>query len=300
LGNRIAFENSEPYNEIRNEKSDGWRYLLMSTTVFSSRPICTNTWIIKGEGCTSYLVVGDKRGVLIDTGYALENIQKFAQSLTDVPVMWAANTHGHFDHTGGNGWFERAYMSAKALEIAKIPYPSKTSLPYPLDYVVTVVGDGDRIELGGRDLEVIEIPAHAPSSIAFLDKKERILFSGDEIAKGVMLYWQQPEPQPTVEQHARNIEKLLKHRKEFDFICSGHGEGLDDTTLIDVLLEHDHWIMAGNEGKQFEMKRIETDDLDKPAPEDLIMYQIEYKRASTYKETFIGYDLRYVHNKRLV
>jgi glyoxylase-like metal-dependent hydrolase (beta-lactamase superfamily II) len=265
----------------------------MANTIFHSRQICRNTWVIQGDGCTSYLVVGDERGVVIDTGFATENIQEYAQSLTDKPVKWAANTHGHFDHTGGNGWFERAYMSAKALEIAKIPYPSKASLDYPLDYPVTVVGDGDTIDLGDRALEVIEIPAHAPSSIAFLDAKERILFGGDEVAKGVMLYWQQNEPQPTVEQHAKNMKKLLKHREAFDFICSGHGEGLDDASLIDVLLEHDRRIMSGNEGTQFEMKR----GPGSPPPEDLVIYQIEYKRASIYKDTFIGYDCRYTHNR---
>jgi len=253
-----------------------------------------NTWLVRGDGCTSYLVVGDNSGVVIDTGFATENIQKYAQSLTEKPVTLAANTHGHFDHTGGNGWFERSYMSAKALEIAKIPYPSKQNLHYPLDFLVTIVGDGDTIDLGNRALKVFEIPAHAPSSIAFLDAKERILFSGDEVAQGVMLYWQQKEPQPTVEQHAKNMEKLLKFRKEFDFICSGHGEGLEDASLIEVLLEHDRWIMSGNRGTQLELKRNEPGS---PPPEDLVMYQIEYKRASIYKDTFIGYDVRYIHDK---
>ncbi len=267
---------------------------MISNSIFRSRPICTDTWLIQGDGCSSYLVVGDKSGVLIDTGFATENIQAYAQTLTDKPVKMAANTHGHFDHTGGNGWFPCAYMSARALEIAKIPYPSKAALKYPLDYLVTIVGDGDKIDLGSRALEVIEIPAHAPSSIAFLDAKEQILFSGDEAARGVMLYWQQKEPQPTIEQHARNMEKLLQRRKEFDFICSGHGEGLEDASLVEVLLEHDRWIMAGNEGAQFERKRK---DPDSPPPEDLVIYQIEYKRASTYKDTFIGYDVRYVHDR---
>lgn len=265
----------------------------LADTIFHSRLLCTNTWLVQGAGCTSYLVAGDKAGVMIDTGFATENIQAYAQTLTDKPIKWAANTHGHFDHTGGNGWFERAYMSAKALEIAKTPYPSKMALKYPLDYLVTIVGDGDTINLGNRALEVIEIPAHAPSSIAFLDVQGRILFSGDEVAKGVMLYWQQAEPQPTVEQHARNMEKLLKRRKEFDFICWGHGEGLDDASLVESLLEHDRWILAGNEGAQMEPKPAGPDG---PAPEDLIWYQLEYKRASVYQGTFIGYDARYVHN----
>ncbi len=267
----------------------------MDSTAFRSRLLCPGTWLIQGDACTSYLVVGDERGVVIDTGFSTENIQAYAQTLTDKPVKWAANTHGHFDHTGGNGWFSRAYMSAEAAKIAKIPYPSKRALYYPLDYPITIVGDGDTIDLGNRVLEVIEIPAHAPSSIAFLDAKGRILFSGDEVAKGVMLYWQQPGPQPTVEQHARNMEKLLKRRGEFDFICCGHGEGLDEASLVEPLLEHDRWVMAGNEGAPFELKRGGPDE---PPPEDLVWYQIEYKRTSTFKGTVIGYDVRYVHDRR--
>ena len=262
----------------------------MGNTIFRSRPLCADTWLIQGDGCTSYLAVGKERGVVIDTGFATENIQQYAQSLTGKPVQWAANTHGHFDHTGGNGWFGRAYMSEQANEIAKIPYPSKASLNYPLDYPVTVVGDGDTIDLGDRILEVIEIPAHAPSSIAFLDRKERILFSGDEVGEFVMLYWMQEEPQPTVEQHAQNMAKLLRRRDAFDFICAGHGSGMVDASLVEDYLEHDRGIMSGLiEGEQMEML------VD--GPEDLRMYQLEFKRSSTYKGTGLGYDLRYVHNR---
>jgi len=262
----------------------------MANTIFHSRPICSNTWVIQGDGCTSYLVVGDDRGVVIDTGFATENIQEYAQSLTDKPVPWAANTHGHFDHTGGNGWFERAYMSAEALEIARIPYPSKAALDYPLDYPVTVVGDGDTIDLGGRVLEVFEIPAHAPSSIAFLDRRERILFSGDEVGEFVMLYWMQEEPQPTVEQHAQNMEKLLKHRDAFDFICAGHATARADASLVENYLEHDRRILSGLiEGEHMEML------VD--GPEDFRMYQPEFKRRSLYKGTGLGYDVRYIHNR---
>jgi hydroxyacylglutathione hydrolase len=261
----------------------------MSETIFHSQPIFPSTWLIQGDGSNSYMVVGDKRGVVIDTGFAIENIQEYAQTLTNRPVTLAANTHGHFDHTGGNGWFERAYMSAKALEIAKTPYPSKASLNYPLDYLVTVVGNGDTIDLGNRALEVIEIPAHAPSSLAFLDKKARIMFTGDEVDARVMLYWMQEEPQPTLEQHAHNMEKLLKRRKEFDFICAGHEIVMGDASLVEDYLEHDRRIMSGIEGEQMVMRA--------DGPVDFCMYQIEFKRASDYKGTWLGYDLRYIYNK---
>ena len=261
----------------------------MPSTIFHSKPIAPQTWLIQGDGSNSYLVVGDKQGIVIDTGFATENIQQYAQTLTDIPVRIAANTHGHFDHTGGNGWFERAYMSARALEIAKTPYPSKAALDYPLKYLVTIVGDGDIIDLGGRSLEVFEIPAHAPSSIAFLDRKERILFSGDEVDKGVMLYWMQDEPQPTIEQYALNLEKLLQQRKDYDFICGGHEMVMGDASLVEDYLEHARQILSGIEGEPM--------ILQGKFPADFHMYQIEYKRTSIYKGTRIGYDLRYVHNR---
>ena len=268
----------------------------MTKTIFRSKLICPQTWLIEGDGSNSYLLVGDECGLVIDTGFATENIQAYAQTLTDKPVKLAANTHGHFDHTGGNGWFERAYMSATALEIAKTPYPSKVSLNYPLDYLVTIVGDGDKIDLGSRVIEVFEIPAHAPSSLAFLDRKERILFTGDEVDNFVMLYWMQPEPQPTVEQHAQNMEKLLKHRQEFDFICAGHRQVMGEAALIQDYLEHDRQILSGQiEGEAMAPRHDESGT--GPDPRDFRMYQIEFKRNSVYKGTGLGYDIRYLHNK---
>jgi glyoxylase-like metal-dependent hydrolase (beta-lactamase superfamily II) len=264
--------------------------------IWKAKPLCADTWLLEGDGCTSYLVVGDERGALIDTGYAAENIQAYAQTLTDKPVNWAVNTHGHFDHTGGNGWFDLAFMSAQAAEIAKIPYPSKARLSYPLEYQIKIVGDGDTIDLGGRVLEVIEIPAHAPSSVAFLDRKQRILFTGDEAADFVMLYWQQDEPQPTVQQHARNMEKLLRHRAEFDNILWGHGQELQDASLVEDCLENARRVLSGIEGEPMAPR---TDGAgDGPDPQDFIMYGPEFKRVSTYKETHIGYDVRYVFDRQ--
>jgi hypothetical protein len=53
---------------------------------------------------------------------------------------------------------------------------------YP-DYNINILRDGDVIELGNHTLEIISIGAHSPGSIAILDKTERILYSGDEIAQ---------------------------------------------------------------------------------------------------------------------
>jgi hydroxyacylglutathione hydrolase len=267
-----------------------------SQTIWKAQPVGADTWLVEGDGCTSYVVVGSERGVVVDTGYSTENIQAFVQSLTDKPVRWAANTHGHFDHTGGNGWFDLAFMSAQAEQIARTPYPSKAALVYPQDYQVQIVADGDTIDLGDRVLEVIEIPAHAPSSVAFLDKKHRLLFTGDEVADFVMLYWQQEEPQPTVQQHARNLEKLLDRRAEFDHILWGHGQSLQPASLVDDCLENARRILSGVEGERMGPPRAEASE-GGPDPLDFHMYQPEFKRVSFHKGTGIGYDVRYVFDR---
>jgi glyoxylase-like metal-dependent hydrolase (beta-lactamase superfamily II) len=263
----------------------------MANTRFSAKTIGSKTWLIQGEGSNSYLLEGADRAILIDTGFATDNIQLFAQSLTDTPLNIAANTHGHFDHTGGNGWFEQVYMSAKALETARIPYPSKNTAAYPLDYLVTTVREGDKIDLGQRELEVIEIPAHAPGSIAFLDRIGRILFTGDEVDETVMLIWKQDEPQPSIEQHAHNMEKLLKYKGGIDFICTGHNLVMASPSVIETYLEHDRRIMLGIEGGPW----IQLED----APVDFHLPQPEYKRTSRFEGTTIGYDCRFVFNNIL-
>jgi glyoxylase-like metal-dependent hydrolase (beta-lactamase superfamily II) len=51
-----------------------------------------------------FLVTGDRRAVLIDSGLGIANIREVVDSLTDLDVM-VVNTHYHFDHSNGNHLF---------------------------------------------------------------------------------------------------------------------------------------------------------------------------------------------------
>jgi glyoxylase-like metal-dependent hydrolase (beta-lactamase superfamily II) len=52
--------------------------------------------------------------------------------------------------------------------------------------------DGDRVELGGRDLTVIHTPGHTPDCICLLDEHRGVLFGGDTINTGP-IYAQLPD-----------------------------------------------------------------------------------------------------------
>src|SRR5207245_10442312 len=45
--------------------------------------------------------------------------------------------------------------------------------------ITAYVHDGDRIDLGGRSLEVLATPGHTPDAISLLDRANGLLFTGD-------------------------------------------------------------------------------------------------------------------------
>ena len=61
-----------------------------------------DTWVICYHGTLyCYLLIGSEKAMLIDTAYGDGDLRAFVETITDKPVM-VCNTHGHFDHTGGN------------------------------------------------------------------------------------------------------------------------------------------------------------------------------------------------------
>jgi glyoxylase-like metal-dependent hydrolase (beta-lactamase superfamily II) len=52
--------------------------------------------------------------------------------------------------------------------------------------------EGDKVELGGRDLTVLHTPGHTPDSICLLDERHGVLFGGDTINTGP-IYAQLPD-----------------------------------------------------------------------------------------------------------
>lgn len=100
------------------------------------------------------------------------------------------NTHGHFDHVGGNGYFLNAKISihksdADILEkgnesLAAADFFEGKLHPHQVEKKLE---DGDKIQAGGRELEVIHTPGHTHGSICLFDKKAGQLFTGDLIFK---------------------------------------------------------------------------------------------------------------------
>lgn len=238
-GNRLIDWSCKHHILIQND--DG-TVSPMDEPYFRAEQVAPGTWKILSAGDYSYLVAGDREAVAIDTGYGAGNIRAYLQTLTDKPVRNVINTHSHFDHTANNGYFEKAFMAAEGIPLATIPYKSFEGIQFIQDYERIPVDEGFCYDLGGRSLEVFKIPDHTADGIALLDRKERLLFTGDEfMTMGKML-------NVSLRTFYGYLEKLMAHRSEFDRLCAGGG--VLDAALLDGYFACAKQILAGQEGKK--------------------------------------------------
>jgi glyoxylase-like metal-dependent hydrolase (beta-lactamase superfamily II) len=79
--------------------------------------------------------------------------------------------------------------------------------------------DGDKIDLGGRSLQVIATPGHTPDSIALLDTENRLLFTGDTFYPGpIFLY----RPETDLDAYLTSVEKLAKLVPRLQLLLPAH------------------------------------------------------------------------------
>ncbi len=215
--------------------------------IYAKWKVAPNTYMIGYHGTMyAYLFIGTEKALLIDTFYGEGNLRQFVEDLAGMPVM-VANTHGHFDHTGGNAYWEHVYISAEGQKDMKVALGEEhkkafLAMPHP-DYTATTIGDGYVFDLGGRTVEVIDIPCHHPGSVAFLDSQTGFLCSGDELEPGqVLLGSGGPDK---IAKHKRNMEKLYKRIDEIKFVCPAHNGSPCDPELISDYIELDTRILNG-------------------------------------------------------
>ena len=139
----------------------------------------------------AYLIVGERRALLFDTGSGTRDISGVVASLTRLPVT-AMVSHLHFDHLGGVGPFPhvamidlpqtRADVAGGRFRPRRYEYMGQVDgRSAPSVAVAEWVAPGSVIDLGGRSLTVLSTPGHTPTSAALYDPANRRLFIGDYI-----------------------------------------------------------------------------------------------------------------------
>lgn len=200
--------------------------------LYSVKKIYENTYQIidKGLGGGSvnmYLLVGNEKAMLIDSGYGGLDLKKIVGQITDKPVFCAC-THGHVDHAMGAYQFEESYMhsldvpvfqvhstpqwfgymtkalTASAKQFARNTAEKKRTVPQPLDSI-------EAFELGDRTVTWMFLKGHTQGSVVFYDEKYNVLFDGDAAPPGVWLFL--PESS-TLREYRKNLEAYIDFVKK--------------------------------------------------------------------------------------
>lgn len=218
----------------------------MDEPYFQAKQIAPGAWQVLSAGDYTYVVEGDEEVIVIDSGYGAGNLRAFCQSLVPgKPVYRVLNTHNHFDHTLNNYQFDAVYMSEACYAGRWRPMGELAALDVPTDYPVVFLKDGDVIDLKGRPLEVYNIEEHCTGSLQFLDRKNRILFCGDELNGNFF------DSRISVEHSFRNLSRWKSFRDAYDTLCAGNG--VHDAVFVDRYYETAKYILSGhaNEGEEF-------------------------------------------------
>jgi len=176
-----------------------------------------------------FLLSTDAGYLAIDAGNSALDIVDGCRRLKIDPadVTDVLLTHGDLDHTGGLKVFSAAQLYLGAHELGEVDAAGRlqTSKGRRLPEGISgdrfvLLEDGQRLEIGGRQIECIATPGHSPGQVAYLiDGK--YLFTGDAFK----LKDGKPEVHPfsaDEEQSKATIEVLFKRIPKGCLVCTAH------------------------------------------------------------------------------
>lgn len=174
--------------------------LVQDDVQIKAHKVTDSIYMLEGQGGNIGLNFGEDGVFMIDDQFAplTEKIKAAIAKLTDKPVKFLANTHYHYDHTGGNENFGKSAAIIVAHENvrkrlaagsfmkdfdSKIPPANKEALP-----IVTFTKDVT-FHMNGDDIEVFHVKnAHTDGDALIYFKKAGVIHMGDTFFNGIYPY----------------------------------------------------------------------------------------------------------------
>jgi glyoxylase-like metal-dependent hydrolase (beta-lactamase superfamily II) len=132
--------------------------------------------------------VSKKEAIVIDPGM---NSIEITQVVEDYKVKYILNTHGHFDHIGGNTFVksrDNAQLVIHKADAEMLIDPNKNLSQYfGMEPIISIPAnillEDESMEfcIGDSKLSVLYVPGHSEGSVAYYCEKEKSLFAGDLI-----------------------------------------------------------------------------------------------------------------------
>lgn len=211
--------------------------------------------------CNIWHVRGSERDMLVDTGMGFASLHDATRHLIDKPVE-AVASHSHLDHVGSHHEFDNITVHSLEADILRNPEPvtlqgqdwqqelAGTGYEVPDGLLIDklphkgynpdhfcikpctptrLVEEGDVIDLGNRQFEVLHLPGHSPGSIGLWESKSGTLFSGDAIYDGPLLDGGEDS---NIEDYIKTIRRLRE--LPVSVVHGGHDPSFGRDRLIEL------------------------------------------------------------------
>ncbi|MFD1571187.1 MBL fold metallo-hydrolase [Halorubrum laminariae] len=207
-----------------------------------------DTGMFDTEEYGAVYVYDTERPIVVDTGTG-GNRETLFKTIEEIGIgredlEWILATHAHLDHAGGAGHLAERYPNAEVVIPEKgvrhlvdpeaLVEGTKAAVedqwkyyddpaPVPEDRI-SGLADGDRIDLGDRELVVHEAPGHAPHHAVYHNPDAGVVFAAD--AGGIYvpevdeIVATSPPPQFDLNQCLDDIQTIDDLDPEY--ICFGH------------------------------------------------------------------------------
>jgi len=158
-------------------------------------------------------VVGSGKTLIVDSGMnrlAAQTIYGYATCVRPQNELLVINTEPHFDHIGGNSFFHQKgvmtfghagiHRTEQEFAFQKDEINQSTTNPVrkaqneaaafytgtDLANPAQSIEHGDRLDLGGLEVQVISTPGHTPFNLSIYNSMDGVLFCGDCIVIGYL------------------------------------------------------------------------------------------------------------------
>ena len=173
-----------------------------------------------------YLIVGDREALLFDTGYGIIDTPAMVKSITDKPLTVVLG-HGHIDHANGAYQFDEVYLREPDFELCREHTSSeiRSSILERMEEA-GLEADFDKEEwknsgkcnlkpllldtvfdLGGVNVEVIDMAGHTGGSIGILIREKRILIDSDSANSHCWMFMPQSL---SVREYTAMLERVME------------------------------------------------------------------------------------------
>jgi hydroxyacylglutathione hydrolase len=189
-----------------------------------------------------------KEAVVIDPGFSTEKEGKETVlqviEINDLGVKYIINTHGHADHTSGNGVVKKATSAPILIHELDAPLLGESGKDWASMFGYQVVSppadktlrQGDTIHFGKCTLTVLHTPGHTPGGISLLGND--CVFVGDTLFQGSI--GRTDFPGGNYKTLIRSIKEKLNVLPDNFTVYAGHGP----TTTIGIEKRNNPFLLS--------------------------------------------------------